>query len=93
MFALFLALILMALSTVVLFFILKKMLKPLTLIGNGLNSFFRFLNHEEKSIELISLKSKDEFGAMAMAINENIEKTRKGLEQDSHVVKEVVYIV
>ncbi|RAX56640.1 hypothetical protein CCZ01_08870, partial [Helicobacter monodelphidis] len=57
-------------------------------ISRGLNSFFRFLNYEEKSIELISLKSKDEFGAMAIAINENIEKTHQSLDQDSALVQD-----
>ncbi|RDU63590.1 methyl-accepting chemotaxis protein, partial [Helicobacter didelphidarum] len=80
------------LVSLILYIVINIVLRSLDFISQGLFRFFRFLNHEEKSIELISLKSKDEIGAMAMAINENIEKTRKGLEQDSHVVKEVVYI-
>ncbi|RDU65002.1 methyl-accepting chemotaxis protein, partial [Helicobacter didelphidarum] len=63
-------------------------------ISEQLFGFFKYLNHETQTPPPpLKPTAQDEIGAMAMAINENIEKTRKGLEQDSHVVKEVVYIV
>ncbi|RAX56390.1 methyl-accepting chemotaxis protein, partial [Helicobacter monodelphidis] len=83
-----LALVLMVLGAIILFFILKKMLKPLALISDGLLSFFKYLNHETKTAPSPLAESKDELGVMAKAINVNVERTKQGLEQDANLVKE-----
>lgn len=67
-------------------------LKPLGTIRDGLQKFFAFINHKSKTTELIQLKTNDEFGQIAQAINENIENTKNGLEQDSKAVRQSVAI-
>ncbi|RDU62231.1 methyl-accepting chemotaxis protein, partial [Helicobacter didelphidarum] len=84
-----LALILMLVGALVLFFIIKRMLRPMSQIQQGLLDFFRYLNYETKQAPApIAIQSKDEFGAMATAINENIEKTHESLDQDSALVQD-----
>ncbi|MCR6588552.1 methyl-accepting chemotaxis protein, partial [Campylobacter insulaenigrae] len=56
----------------------------------GLNSFFDFINHKTKDSAMINVNTNDEFGAMALAINENITKTKNALEQDGLAVEQSV---
>ncbi|RDU72951.1 chemotaxis protein, partial [Helicobacter aurati] len=57
------------------------------IIRNILAECFKYLNHETKQPPvLVPVNSHDELGNMAEAINANIEKTQKSLEQDSHAV-------
>ena len=80
-------------ALVLLYFIVSKYLSPLAAIQRGLVSFFDFINHKTKSVSTIEVKSKDEFGQISDAINENILATKKGLEQDGQAVKESVETV
>ncbi|PZT47667.1 hypothetical protein B6S12_07700, partial [Helicobacter valdiviensis] len=49
---------------------ISHLLKPLSSIQNGLSGFFSYLNHESKNApKPINVKSNDEFGIMAKAIN------------------------
>ena len=78
-------------SVVVLFAVLYFYLRPIDMIRNGLLSFFNYLNHETSTApKALTIKTRDELGAMALAINENIEKTRLGLEQDARAVEQSV---
>ncbi|MBM0637410.1 methyl-accepting chemotaxis protein, partial [Campylobacter sp. VicNov18] len=81
------------LSVVLLYFIVSRYLSPLGAIQQGLNSFFDFINHKTQNVSTIEIKSKDEFGQISSAINENILQTKKGLEQDNQAVKESVQTV
>ncbi|MCA5589142.1 methyl-accepting chemotaxis signal transduction protein [Campylobacter upsaliensis] len=80
-------------SVLFLYFIVSKYLSPLITIQSGLNSFFDFINHKTQDISTISIKTSDEFGQMAAAINENIKATKEGLDQDKQAVKESVTTV
>ncbi|WP_414437348.1 methyl-accepting chemotaxis protein [Campylobacter peloridis] len=80
-------------SIVLLYFITSFYLSPLQAIQSGLNSFFDFINHKTKDSALINVKTNDEFGAIAKAINENITKTKNALEQDSKAVEQSVETV
>ncbi|KAB0577083.1 PDC sensor domain-containing protein, partial [Campylobacter volucris] len=66
------------------------LLGPIFVIQSGLNSFFDFINHKTKDSNLIDVKTNDEFGAIAKAINENITKTKNALEQDAKAVEQSV---
>ncbi|EGK8062783.1 methyl-accepting chemotaxis protein, partial [Campylobacter lari] len=68
--------IMIVLSIAVLYFIVSRYLSPLEKIQTGLNSFFDFINHKTKDSAMIDVKTNDELGAMAKAINENITKTK-----------------
>ncbi|RQD83517.1 methyl-accepting chemotaxis protein, partial [Campylobacter hepaticus] len=85
--------IIIILSVILLYFIVSYYLSPLKSIQQGLNSFFDFINHKTKNVSTIEVKSKDEFGQISSAINENILQTKKGLEQDNQAVKESVQTV
>ncbi|TLD85074.1 methyl-accepting chemotaxis protein [Helicobacter sp. MIT 11-5569] len=78
-------------ASAILYIVVNIMLHPLATITQGLKAFFSFLNFEVKTApKPIAIKTKDEFGQMAAAINFNVEKTQKGLEQDSKAVEQSV---
>ncbi|WP_373994192.1 methyl-accepting chemotaxis protein [Campylobacter lari] len=74
-------------------FMISYNLSPLQAIQTGLNSFFDFINHKTKDSAMINVKTNDELGAMAKAINENITKTKNALEQDAKAVEQSVETV
>ncbi|AJD01046.1 Cache sensor-containing MCP-domain signal transduction protein [Campylobacter lari NCTC 11845] len=80
-------------SVILLYFLVSHYLSPLQAIQTGLNSFFDFINHKTKDSAMINVKTNDEFGAMAKAINENITKTKNALEQDAKAVEQSVETV
>ncbi|AJD02174.1 Cache sensor-containing MCP-domain signal transduction protein [Campylobacter lari NCTC 11845] len=80
-------------SIILLYFIISYYLSPLQAIQTGLNSFFDFINHKTKDSAMINVKTNDELGAMAKAINENITKTKNALEQDAKAVEQSVETV
>ncbi|MCV3406653.1 methyl-accepting chemotaxis protein [Campylobacter lari] len=77
-------------SIILLYFIISYYLSPLQAIQTGLNSFFDFINHKTKDSAMIDVKTNDELGAIAKAINENITKTKNALEQDAKAVEQSV---
>ncbi|MEA3383351.1 MAG: methyl-accepting chemotaxis protein [Campylobacterota bacterium] len=70
----------------------KNIVESLNSFQNSLLGFFSFVNKETKHIELIEIKSNDEFGQMAMLLNENIQKTKKGLDENQKLIDEVVSV-
>ena len=87
------ALVLLVVGAMFLVVFVKKLVAPLNSIQSGLNSFFDFINHKTQDISTISIKTSDEFGQMAAAINDNIKATKEGLDQDKQAVKESVTTV
>ncbi|EOB3875939.1 cache domain-containing protein, partial [Campylobacter upsaliensis] len=87
------ALVLLVVGAMFLVVFVKKLVAPLNSIQSGLNSFFDFINHKTQDISTISIKTNDEFGQMAAAINDNIKATKEGLDQDKQAVKESVTTV
>ena len=77
---------------IALLYIAKRIVKDASLLQNGLNDFFLFLNREKTSINLIDLNTKDEFGQMAVSINENIAKIKESLEEDMKAIGETVIV-
>ncbi|MEA3289465.1 MAG: ATP-binding protein [Campylobacterota bacterium] len=66
-------------SILVLVFVLliKFVNKPLKKLHTGLDDFFMFLQNKKDHTNKIDIKSKDEFGAMAHSLNENISVSAK----------------
>ena len=86
-----LTLALLAIGTVLLFIIVKSYLNPINNIKQGLLAFFSYLNHERKDApQPLKIVAQDELGEMGNAINDNIQKTKAGLEQDSKAVEQSV---
>ena len=74
-------------SVVLLYFIISRMLTPLQFIQQGLLSFFKYINYESKQApKPIAITSNDEFGSMAKAINDNIQRTQNALIQDQKAI-------
>ncbi|MBZ8003149.1 methyl-accepting chemotaxis protein, partial [Campylobacter canadensis] len=71
-------------------FLIKQSLNPLNAIMQGSKIFFDFLNHKIKNASLIDVNTKDEFGFMANAINENIKLVENNLKQDTIAVEQSV---
>ncbi|NQY93499.1 MAG: methyl-accepting chemotaxis protein, partial [Campylobacteraceae bacterium] len=59
----------------------------------GLLSFFDFINKKTQDVELIKIKSNDEFGQMGILLNEHIEETKKSIVQNRQFVDELVQVV
>lgn len=68
---------------VALYVILAYLLKPIRRIKKSLLEFFDFLNHKQKSVNPLKLRSGDEFQEMAEAINENVETIQRNLLKDT----------
>ena len=82
-----LAILLLVLGGVALLFSIRYLFKPLSIMQNGLNAFFAYLNHKTNiPPNPIPLKGNDEFSTISKAINENIERTKKSLTQDEEAI-------
>jgi methyl-accepting chemotaxis protein-2 (aspartate sensor receptor) len=68
------------------FFTLKLSLKSLFNIKDGLLGFFDYLNRKSSSVKFLDDKAEDEFGEMAKVINQNIEKTKRLIEEDNSLI-------
>ncbi|WP_299136335.1 methyl-accepting chemotaxis protein, partial [uncultured Helicobacter sp.] len=69
---------------VALYLLLRYLLRPIGLIKVYLLEFFAFLNHKNKEIKPLVLRSKDEFQEMAEVIGQNVESVQKNILQDNH---------
>ncbi|PAF49768.1 hypothetical protein BKH41_00210 [Helicobacter sp. 12S02232-10] len=75
------------------FFIKVKVSTRINNIYDVLLSFFKLLNHENNTdIKLLTIQAEDELGRMGQAINDNITKTQKILQQDKNAVSESVLV-
>jgi methyl-accepting chemotaxis protein len=71
----------------------KSIVGQVIVFQNGLLSFFSYLNKETNNAELISIDSKDEFGAMSKVVNANITKTQGLITQDNELIDDVKRVV
>ena len=75
--------------SILLYIAVRHFLSPINPLLSILLSFFKYLNHETKEApKPIIIKTQDELGIMAKAINDNIQKTQKGLEQDAKAIEQ-----
>lgn len=72
----------------VIYYTVSKNLAPLKPIEQGLLSFFDFLSGKAKKALIINVKSKDEFGAMAKLLNDNIISLETQFNQDFTLIEE-----
>ncbi|WP_324761485.1 HAMP domain-containing protein, partial [Helicobacter trogontum] len=73
------------------FYVKTRIRSRIRNVNSHLHAFFGFLNHERKDApEPLRIIAQDELGKMGSAINENIEKTKLGLKQDSKMVAQSV---
>ena len=83
------AVFIVALSLFV-YVLLKKSLSPIKTIQEKLDDTFKFVTYEaSKAPEKLVVSTKDEFGVMSRAINENIDKVIGGIKKDSSLIEEM----
>ncbi|RXJ88151.1 cache domain-containing protein [Arcobacter sp. CECT 8985] len=71
----------------------KILVDPINDLEDGLVHFFKFLNHESNDVKSLKVFYNDEIGEMSAMINQNIENTKKILEEDRKVISEVSALV
>jgi len=83
------AVFIVALSLFV-YVLLKKSLSPIKTIQEKLGDTFKFITYEtQKAPDKLSVTTRDEFGLMSYAINENIDKVVDGIKKDSAMIDEL----
>ncbi|MGP2655974.1 methyl-accepting chemotaxis protein [Malaciobacter sp. WC5094] len=88
------SLIISILVALVFIFILNKILiNPLNNFQDGLLDFFSFLNKEKTDTNPLKIKANDEIGEMSKIVNENINKTKKLIQEDHDLIINVKEIV
>ncbi|AXH15148.1 MCP-domain signal transduction protein [Malaciobacter mytili LMG 24559] len=59
----------------------------------GLLNFFKYLNRQTNTAELLKNSSKTEIGLMSKVVNENILKTKASIEEDRKIINETVQVL
>ncbi len=75
------------------FIIPRNISKLIDTFQSGLIDFFKYLNKESNTTELILINSRDEIGMMSKIVNENISKTKSLIEQDNNLIEDVKRVV
>ena len=78
---------------VIMYFINNLLAKPLLKFEKDLLGFFKYLNKETSSIDLLDDSTADEIGNMAKVVNENISKTQLLIKEDEILINDVKRIV
>ncbi|WP_267891801.1 cache domain-containing protein, partial [Helicobacter muridarum] len=85
------SIVIILINAILLYLAIQYFIKPIATIQKGLDLFFDYIGHKTLKVSpLIQIKSQDELGRMAEAINSNIQRTQKSLEQDSNAVAQSV---
>ncbi len=71
----------------------NMVINSLNSFKDGLLIFFGYLNREIKDVSFLDDSSKDEFGEMSKVVNENISKTKKGIEEDRKLIDETINVL
>jgi methyl-accepting chemotaxis protein len=66
---------------------------PINKFQNGLLEFFRFLNKDIKTVDLLDISSNDEIGQMTKVVNENIIQTKELITKDEELISDVKRVV
>ena len=91
-------LMVLALVSIVIFlmisiFISNIIVNSLNSFKEGLLAFFSYVNRESDNVKILEATSKDEFGEMSKVLNENIVKTKKGIEEDRKLIDETILVL
>lgn len=83
----------LVLALILSFFLVRSVKVSMHSFQIGLLGFFKYINKENKEVELLKYHSNDELGLMSKVINENIRKTKNIIEDDNRFLKEVTFLV
>ena len=76
-----------------LFYINRKKIANLYAFKDSLIEFFKYLNNEIEYAGTINITTNDEIGEMTKVVNENIIKTKIGIEEDRKVIDDTVAVL
>ena len=71
---------------------LRGILGSLEKFSEGILSFFKYVNKETEEVTLLE-DSSGEIGKMSRVVNENITKTKEGIEEEKNVLKSVIAVL
>ncbi|MAD42146.1 MAG: chemotaxis protein [Arcobacter sp.] len=87
---------LVLLALVVIFSIIiinNVVVRRLNNFQEGLIGFFNYVNRKDSDVKELDSSSKDEIGLMSKVVNENILKTKKGIEEDRAIIDETIKVL
>ncbi len=87
------AIIVLSLVLLSAFIISREISSEIEKFQEGLLGFFKYLNRESSSVERLDDSRRNEIGIMAKVVNENIEITKKGVEEDRKFIDDTVKIL
>jgi methyl-accepting chemotaxis protein len=85
--------LLVVIILIALFIINSSVIKPILSFQEGLLNFFKYLNREQSDVTLLNDSSNDEIGVMAKVVNENITKTKSGIEEDRTLIDNTIEVL
>ncbi|MDD2699578.1 MAG: chemotaxis protein, partial [Arcobacteraceae bacterium] len=74
-------------------FLSNQILTSLSNFQKGLLSFFKYLNKETMSAEVLDDSTQDEFGHMAKFVNENIKRTEDTINKDNALIEDAKVVM
>jgi len=89
----FTVIMLIALLLIVPYISTISIINPLLTFKDGLLNFLNFMNKQTNDAQIIQVTTKDEIGVLTQELNENIEKIKSNMKQDSLVLKNVSEVV
>ncbi|QKJ22382.1 methyl-accepting chemotaxis protein [Poseidonibacter lekithochrous] len=94
-YTLVISLVLLTLIIVIIlsFIIMKTIVQSLTEFKEGLLSFFKYVNKENKEITHLDDSNRGEIGLMAKAVNENIDKVKIGIDEERNVIDKTIAVL
>ena len=80
----------LAVVLILMYFIIDYFInKPISVLQNGIIDFFDYVNAKKDNVSIIDLPFSDELGKMAGVINNNIQITKKKLDNERVFLQEV----
>ena len=92
-FLLIISLIVIVISSILIYTLTAKATKPLIYFQEGLDKFFKYINKESNHIEEIEIHSEDEIGKMVKSVNKNIVATVENIKADNIFINEFKNLV
>ncbi|WP_324728484.1 methyl-accepting chemotaxis protein [Helicobacter cynogastricus] len=91
----FVVIIFFALVVVPLYYLFyRRITGNISALNSGLKDFFAFINYKNQNApKVIALRSKDELGEMAQALNQNMQEASTYLQADRHFSKEALMVL
>jgi len=79
--------------SIVLLLISNKLIGSLLSFESGLNNFFKYLNKEVSTIEILDEKGDNEISHMSKLVNENIAKSKKIIDEDNALINQAQHVM